>query len=109
MVRAGLLGLEIYTPEAKKWQQVHVNSRHGFLVLTTHTGTHARLLCYVLMECSPQIVSIERVTNDEDGKPDLVIKFDRSKLETVGRPAIGEFLKKLQVTMDKWMNVYEMN
>ena len=51
------------------------------------------------MECSPQIVSIERVTNDED---DLV---DRSKLETVGRPAIGEFLKKLQVTMDEWVNV----
>ena len=63
----------------------------------------------VLMECSPQIVSIERVTNDEDGKPDLVIKFDRSKLETVGRPAIGEFLKKLQVTMDEWVNVYEMD
>ena len=59
----------------------------------------------VLMECSPQIVSIERVTNDDDGKPELVIKFDRSKLETVGRPAIGEFLKKLQVTMDKWVNV----
>ena len=56
------------------------------------------------MECSPQIVSIERVTNDDDGKPDLLIKFDRSKLETVRRSAIGEFLKKLQ---DEWVNVDE--
>ena len=71
--------------------------------------------CYVilkvLMECSPQIASIERVTNDDDAKPDLLIKFDRSKLETVRHPAIGEFLKKLQITMGqmgdcRWMNVY---
>lgn len=54
----------------------------------------------VLMECSPPIFSIEKITNSEDGKPDLVMKFDRSKLETVGRPAIGEFLKKLQVCVD---------
>ena len=58
----------------------------------------------VLMECSPQIVSIERVTNDEDGKPDLVIKFDRSKLETVGRPAIGEFLNNGRMSECRWMN-----
>ncbi len=25
MVRAGLLGLEYYTPETKKWRQVHVH------------------------------------------------------------------------------------
>ena len=45
MVRAGLLGLEFYTPETKKWWQVI--SRHGLLVLTTPTGTHARSLCYI--------------------------------------------------------------
>ena len=87
MVRAGLLGLEFYTPEAKKWQQVHVNSK-AWLFSFDHTHRHTCkvvMFSYVLMECSPQIVTIERVTNDEDGKPDLVIKFDRSKLETVGR------------------------
>lgn len=50
----------------------------------------------VLMECATPLFSIN-VTTGSDGKPDLVIQFDRSKLETVGRPAIGEFLKKLQV------------
>merc|ERR1711944_243150 len=33
----------------------------------------------------------------EDGKPDLLLSMDRSKLEVIGKPAIGEFLKKLQV------------
>ena len=33
----------------------------------------------------------------EDGKPDLLISMDRSKLETVGAPAIAKFLHKLQV------------
>ena len=33
----------------------------------------------------------------EDGKPDLLISMDRSKLESVGQPAIAKFLNKLQV------------
>lgn len=50
----------------------------------------------VLMECATPLFSINATTGS-DGKPDLVIQFDRSKLETIGRAAIGEFLKKLQV------------
>ena len=50
----------------------------------------------VLMDCDSPVVNIERITGS-DGKPDLLIRFDRSKLETIGKPAIGEFLKKLQV------------
>lgn len=50
----------------------------------------------VLMECATSLFSIN-VTTGSDGNPDLVIQFDRSKIETIGRPAIGEFLKKLQV------------
>ncbi len=34
----------------------------------------------------------------EDGRPDLLFKMDRSKLESVGFPAIKEFLLKLQVS-----------
>ena len=49
----------------------------------------------VLMECDG-FVSIEEMTGN-DGLPDLVIRLDKSKIETVGVTAIGEFLKKLQV------------
>ena len=33
----------------------------------------------------------------EDGNPDLLLTMDKSKLVSVGKPAMGEFLKKLQV------------
>ena len=59
----------------------------------------------VLMDCDSPVVSIERITGS-DGKPDLLIRFDRSKLEAIGKPAIGEFLKKLQVNND-CMSVYQ--
>lgn len=32
-----------------------------------------------------------------DGKPDLEVRLQRDTILTIGRPAIGEFLKKLQV------------
>ena len=52
------------------------------------------------------MVSIERITGS-DGKPDLSIRFDRSKLESIGKPVIGEFLKKLQVNNNNYMFVYQ--
>merc|ERR1739844_277155 len=33
----------------------------------------------------------------EDGKPDMLITMDRSKVATVGQPAIASFLQKLQI------------
>ena len=33
----------------------------------------------------------------EDGEPDLLMTLDRSKIESVGKPAIGEFLKKIHI------------
>ena len=33
----------------------------------------------------------------EDGKPDLLISMDKTKLDSIGKPAIGAFLRKLQV------------
>ena len=50
----------------------------------------------VLLENAVGLVSIEKTTGS-DGKPDIIIKLDRSKIETHGKPAIGDFLKKLQV------------
>ena len=52
----------------------------------------------VLLEAGDDLVTIETLNNPEDGEQDLVIRLDRSKVKTVGRLAIGEFLKKLQVS-----------
>ena len=54
----------------------------------------------VLLENAKGLVSIDCITGS-DGKPDIVIKLDRTKIESLGRPAIGDFLMKLQVTFQK--------
>uniref|UniRef100_A0A3Q4GHS9 Dipeptidyl peptidase 3 n=1 Tax=Neolamprologus brichardi TaxID=32507 RepID=A0A3Q4GHS9_NEOBR len=82
MVRAGLLGLEFYTPESKSWRQAHMQAR--FVILR------------VLLEAGEGLVGLEEVTG-EDGKPDARITLDRSKIPTVGKNAIHRFLCKLQV------------
>ncbi|XP_017276869.1 dipeptidyl peptidase 3 [Kryptolebias marmoratus] len=82
MVRAGLLGLEFYTPESKSWRQAHMQAR--FVILR------------VLLEAGEGLVGLEEVTG-QDGKPDARITLDRSKIHTVGKSAIHRFLCKLQV------------
>lgn len=83
MVRAGLLGLEFFTPENNKWRQAHMQARYVIL--------------RVLLEAGEGLVQLCCLTADTDGKPDILIKLDREKIESVGRPAIGDFLRKLQV------------
>uniref|UniRef100_A0A8C4DKV0 Dipeptidyl peptidase 3 n=1 Tax=Dicentrarchus labrax TaxID=13489 RepID=A0A8C4DKV0_DICLA len=82
MVRAGLLGLEFYTPESKSWRQAHMQAR--FVILR------------VLLEAGEGLVGLEEVAG-QDGKPDARITLDRSKIHTVGKDAIHRFLCKLQV------------
>lgn len=82
MVRAGLLGLEFYTPSSKTWRQAHMQARYVIL--------------QVLLEAGNDFVTLTNTTG-ADSKPDIVIKLDRSKIESVGKPAIGNFLRKLQV------------
>ena len=50
----------------------------------------------VLLEAGEQLVQVSSTTGS-DGKPDIVISLDRKKIESVGREAIGNFLRKLQV------------
>lgn len=82
MVRAGLLGLEFYTPESKSWRQAHMQAR--FVILS------------VLLEAGQGLVGLQEVTG-QDGKPDALITLDRNKIDTVGKDAINRFLRKLQV------------
>uniref|UniRef100_A0A8C5E167 Dipeptidyl peptidase 3 n=1 Tax=Gouania willdenowi TaxID=441366 RepID=A0A8C5E167_GOUWI len=82
MVRGGLLGLEFYTPESQSWRQAHMQAR--FVILR------------VLLEVGEGLVGLKEVTG-QDGKPDIRITLDRSKISTVGKDAIHRFLCKLQV------------
>lgn len=50
----------------------------------------------VMLEAGDGLVQIQKVVG-EDGQPDLCIKLDRSKITSVGKPAVGNFLRKLQV------------
>ena len=50
----------------------------------------------VLLECE-NLVSIEQTTNPDDGKPDLIVHLERTRIESVGKPVIGRFLNRLQV------------
>ena len=58
--------------------------------------------CYVilrvLLETAPGLVSIER-REGSDGRPDAVVLLERSKVGTLGKTAIGDFLKRLQVQL----------
>jgi len=82
MVRAGLLGLEFYSPQTKSWKQAHMNARYVIL--------------QVLMETGNELVNIEERTG-EDGKPDLLITLNKDLIKTVGKDAISNFLMRLQL------------
>ena len=50
----------------------------------------------VLLSAGEDLVTIQK-TISVDGEPDIVIRLDRSKINSVGKTAIGNFLRKLQV------------
>ncbi|XP_076068898.1 dipeptidyl peptidase 3 [Oratosquilla oratoria] len=82
MMYAGLRGLEMYQPSQGKWGQAHSQARYVIL--------------RVALEAGEGLVNVQEKTG-EDGLPDLLLTLDRSKINTVGRDAMNEFLKKLQV------------
>lgn len=82
MVHSGVKGLEMFSPASMEWKQAHSQARY--------------VIMNVMLEAGQGFLKIEKVTG-EDGKPDLLITMDQSKLESVGQPAIARFLQKLQV------------
>ncbi|XP_052106913.1 dipeptidyl peptidase 3-like isoform X1 [Mytilus californianus] len=82
MARAGLLALEFYSPDTGSWRQAHMNGRYVIL--------------RVMIEAGQGLITITKTTGD-DGKEDIHLKLDRTKILPVGKPAIGNFLRKLQV------------
>ena len=82
LCHAAVRGIEMYSVASNEWKQAHSQAR--FVILQ------------VLMEAGEGFVSVKAI-NGDDGKPDLLLTMDRSKVESVGKPAIGSFLQKLQV------------
>ena len=76
MVYEGIKGLILYNPETNKWGQAHSWAR--FVIFR------------VMFEAGNEFLTIE-FTEDEQ----FLIHMDFSKIESVGFPAISEFLVKL--------------
>lgn len=81
MARAGIMALEFYNPTAKKHGQAHMQARYAIL--------------QVFLRAGQDFVKIEE-TEDADGK-NLTVHMDRTKILSVGKPAVDDFLQKLHV------------
>ncbi|TQS36493.1 hypothetical protein Golomagni_03056 [Golovinomyces magnicellulatus] len=80
MIRAGVVSLEYWDPESKKWGQAHSQARFSILKCFLNAPDNFCKLNY----------------RNED-LSDLTISLDRSKIITVGRKAIEDYLQKLHI------------
>ncbi|KAI0022214.1 peptidase family M49 [Xylariomycetidae sp. FL0641] len=80
MARAGLTALEMWDPKSRKWGQPHSQARFSILQCFLQAGEGFCKLDY-----------------KGDDVTDALIRIDRSKIPTVGRRAVGDYLRKLHV------------
>jgi dipeptidyl-peptidase-3 len=80
MARAGLASLEMWSPKSGKWGQPHSQARFSILQCFLQAGEDFCKLEY-----------------NGDDVTDLKINLDRSKILTVGRKAVGDYLQKLHI------------
>ncbi|AYV76626.1 MAG: hypothetical protein Terrestrivirus10_10 [Terrestrivirus sp.] len=77
MVRSGLKGLEVYNPTNKNWGQAHSYARY--------------IILQVLLRAGDGLVELDKYDDN------VIIKLDRTKINTIGVPAVRDFLNKIQV------------
>ena len=80
MARAGVVALEFWDPNSRKWGQAHMQAR--FAILS------------VFLEAGPEFCKLDYTKDDLS---DLTIHLDRTKIHSHGRPAVNKFLQKLHI------------
>jgi len=80
-------------------EAVPSNAGVACVFAANYANVNVPLCVQVLLEAGEDFVTIKEVTNEEDGQSDLHLSMDRTKLMTVGKPAIERFLVKLQVSV----------
>ena len=97
MARAGLAALEFWDPASSKWGQAHMQARYSIL--------------RTFLEAGEGFVRLDHPASAPDAQ-DLSIRVDRSKILTVGRPAVERYLQQLHVfkctaDVEKGKELYE--
>ncbi|POS84255.1 putative dipeptidyl peptidase 3, partial [Erysiphe pulchra] len=80
MARAGIASLELWDPKSKKWGQAHSQARFSILK------------CF--LDAPNEFCKLEYKNEDLS---DLTVRIDRSKILTVGRKAVENYLQKLHI------------
>ncbi|KAL9108817.1 MAG: hypothetical protein Q9227_006474 [Pyrenula ochraceoflavens] len=80
MARMGIMSLESWDPKSKKWGQIHSQARFSIMKTFLDAGQGFLELKYT-----------------KDDLSDLTIHLDRSKIMTVGQPAVEKYLQKLHI------------
>ena len=83
MARAGIASLEFWDPKSRKWGQAHMQARFAILQVFLEAGNN-------FVTISPNLEFAEDLS-------DLVVRVDRDKILSDGRPAVGRFLQKLHI------------
>ena len=78
MARAGFIALEFYSPEQKKWRQSHAQARYSIM--------------RTMLLAGKGLLQLKKAGDD-----DITICLDRKKIRSVGIPAVGDYLHKLNV------------
>jgi dipeptidyl-peptidase-3 len=77
MVRAGIKALEFFTPTSQVWGQAHMQARYVIL--------------QSLISAGEGLVNIQLEENN------VFVTLNRSKIITIGRKTVGDFLTRLQI------------
>ena len=88
MARAGILALEHWDPTSQKWGQIHMQARYSILKTFLEVGDD-----FCTIEDSQSSAS----KSEADKQDGLIIRLDRSKILTHGRPAVETYLQQLHI------------